>query len=444
MKTKRINLFYFAVVMLFMFASAKSYALNYTISFTASGAASTVGSVQVQNLTKGTTVTVPGGNTLTLTDVTTAVQGLSIGDNNCRIVQNSSNGSFDLSLNAAEAGEVNVNAYTIDGRKIVGVTKDLDVGRNSFELLLPKGLFVVRVSGKGINYSNKIINQTNAIQQAKIKYLNNSNAKQSAPQKSKSIPIQTTTMTYSSGDQLLYKGISGNYSTIVTDKPIASKTTNFEFIECKDADNNYYTVVKIGTQTWMAENLKTTKYRNGSYISTTSYSIAGEVTPKYQWPYNNYEGNVNSHGRLYTWYAATDLQNLTPIGWHLPSSTEWVILINYLIDNIMVYSDLTTGSKTTKSIASTINWDTNNCTTGTIGNDLTRNNSTGFTALASGYHNSQGKSNGTLSVCTAWWWSDVDAGSLYSNTTYLQKDIQGIAYLNAMKNFGCSIRCLKD
>jgi len=70
-----------------------------------------------------------------------------------------------------------------------------------------------------------------------------------------------------------------------------------------DIDGNVYHTVKIGAQTWMVENLKTTKYRNGDLIGTTTpvtKDISSESTPKYQWAYNGDEKNVSLYGRLYT------------------------------------------------------------------------------------------------------------------------------------------------
>ena len=83
----------------------------------------------------------------------------------------------------------------------------------------------------------------------------------------------------------------------------------------KDIDGNVYITVTIGTQVWMVENLKTTKYRNGDLIGTTTPAtkdITNETTPKYQWAYNGNESNVDIYGRLYTWYAVTDSRNICP------------------------------------------------------------------------------------------------------------------------------------
>ncbi len=100
----------------------------------------------------------------------------------------------------------------------------------------------------------------------------------------------------------------------------------------KDIDGNTYKIVSIGTQIWMAENLKTTKYNDGSYISdgTRKRNYSNENNPKYYFNYDDDIQNVTTYGRLYTWFVANDSIGICPKGWHLPSDAEWNILINYL------------------------------------------------------------------------------------------------------------------
>jgi hypothetical protein len=107
----------------------------------------------------------------------------------------------------------------------------------------------------------------------------------------------------------------------------------------EDADGNIYQTIGIGSQIWMAENLKTTRYRNGDLIGTTTPStldISGETAPKYQWAYDGDESNVVNYGRLYTWYTVTESRNVCPIEWHVPSDSEWAILTDYILNNVMV------------------------------------------------------------------------------------------------------------
>ncbi len=121
----------------------------------------------------------------------------------------------------------------------------------------------------------------------------------------------------------------------------------------------------------MAENLKTTKYRNGDEIgTTTNTSILNYVTSKFQWTYNGDENNAAKYGRLYTLYTVADTRNIAPEGWHITSNAEWTTLENFLIANGYNY-DSTPYNRIAKALTSTTDWSTFTGL-GTIGNDLTK------------------------------------------------------------------------
>jgi len=139
-----------------------------------------------------------------------------------------------------------------------------------------------------------------------------------------------------------------------------------------DNDGNSYHVVKIGNQTWMTENLKTTKYNDGSSIPfiADGYQWIGSVEGGYSW-YNNDQSNKNIYGALYNWFAVTT-GKLAPKGWHIPSKTE----INTLAINLGGYS--VAGSKLKEY--GNLHWYSEN-------KDAT--NFSGFTALPGGYRSSE-------------------------------------------------------
>jgi uncharacterized protein (TIGR02145 family) len=117
---------------------------------------------------------------------------------------------------------------------------------------------------------------------------------------------------------------------------------NFTLTSCKkhhttpaattvtDADGNVYQTVQIGTQTWTTENLKTTKYNDGTPIVNVTDGVAWSnlLTPAYCW-YNNDVTNKATFGALYNYYAATD-PKIAPAGWHVPTEAEWQTLVDYL------------------------------------------------------------------------------------------------------------------
>ena len=98
-----------------------------------------------------------------------------------------------------------------------------------------------------------------------------------------------------------------------------------------DLDGNVYKTITIGTQVWMVENLKTTKYGNGDAIpnATANASWSLLYTGAYCW-YNNDAANKDITGGLYNWLAVADSRNIAPEGWHVPTEAEWAIQTDYL------------------------------------------------------------------------------------------------------------------
>ncbi len=105
------------------------------------------------------------------------------------------------------------------------------------------------------------------------------------------------------------------------------KKSNEEPSEIKDGDGNVYTSVKIGTQTWLSENLKTTKFNDGTPIPlvTDNNEWKNLATPGYCWYGNDEATHKNVYGALYNWHAVST-GKLCPKGWHVPSSDEIDVL----------------------------------------------------------------------------------------------------------------------
>ena len=115
-------------------------------------------------------------------------------------------------------------------------------------------------------------------------------------------------------------------------------TIHMFFSGCKqegtvaDIDGNVYRTITIGKQEWMAENLRTTQYRNGTpivNITDMDEWDANESTGAWAY-YDNDESMDTVYGKLYNWYAVTDSQGLCPQDWHVPSGDEWNVLTDYL------------------------------------------------------------------------------------------------------------------
>jgi uncharacterized protein (TIGR02145 family) len=211
-----------------------------------------------------------------------------------------------------------------------------------------------------------------------------------------------------------------------------------------DIDGNIYNTITLGTQTWMKENLKTTRYSNGDSIGTTipaTLDISSESTPRYQWAYNGNVSNVATYGRLFTWYAITDSRNVCPTDWKIPSDTDWTVLTNYLINNGYGYGG--SGNDIGKSTASTSLWNTNPIA-GNIGNDQLSNNSSGFAAFPGGGRLDNG-SFVYMGMMAGWWSSSQN---IYNTTKAWGRDVyydSSTVYRGFVsKKLAFSIRCISD
>ena len=196
-----------------------------------------------------------------------------------------------------------------------------------------------------------------------------------------------------------------------------------------DIDGNIYNTVTIGTQTWIKENLKTTRYNNGVTIPTTSLPVNNDPTILYQWAYDQDTNNINTYGRLYTWNVASSNDKVCPLGWKVPNNADWNTLKSFL------GGDSIAGGKM-KEIGIT-HW---------LATDSSVDNSSGFTGLGSG---SRGNPSGFNHLGTIGsFWSSTPFGTIGSfprgNVYSLRSHNNTFASSVAVANNGKAIRCIKD
>ena len=410
-------------VSLFIFSiSLNVYAFDNPISFSATGAATTIESVQVRNLNTGVTVTVPAGYMLLITDVT-AVSQLNATDEDLHFYSNPANGNTSFSFYSAEAGLTRINVFSIDGQKIAGINQFLPQGRNSFQLSLARGAYAIQVSGNGYRYTAKTICKSTSHGNTSIVYTGNEKSVVNTPQKMKANGAFTP-LSCSWGDRLLCKAVSGNYSSIVTAFPFNTTSINFNFLVCQDADLNNYTTVTIGQQTWMAENLRTTKYRNADPIPGITNNTAWVALSTGGWrDYNNDVSNGTKYGHLYNWYAVNNPLNIAPAGWHVPTDTEWSQLADFL-GGAAVSGD---------KLKSTTDWFSTNSGV---------SNESGFTALPGGICNGAGAFNSI--GMTGIWWTASQNTNLNAWDWILDYNAATITRNYGDFINGLSVRCIKD
>jgi uncharacterized protein (TIGR02145 family) len=195
-----------------------------------------------------------------------------------------------------------------------------------------------------------------------------------------------------------------------------------------DADGNIYHTVTIGTQVWMVENLKTTKYNDGTAIPLVTDGEAwGKLTtPGYCW-YNNDAATFKAtYGALYNWYAV-NTGKLCPTGWHVPTDAEWTKLTTFLGGN-----GIAEGGKLKET--GTSHWKSPN--TGAT-------NVKGFTALPGGYRGGYGVAFYNVGSY-GYWWSSTESRSYSAWRREMGYDESDVSSNDGNKEAGCSVRCIRD
>lgn len=205
-----------------------------------------------------------------------------------------------------------------------------------------------------------------------------------------------------------------------------------------DVDGNIYHTVTIENQTWMIENLQTTRFNDSTAIPMVSDSAAWAtlITPGYCW-YNNSDTlpKAKSYGALYNWYAV-NTSKLAPKGWHIPSNKEWTTLQANVSKYYYISGSLS------KILAAKTDWKTTTSNL-SVGNDLSKNNSSGFAALPAGYRDSTTAHFKMINNQAVWWCTDVNTAKTarYISMVYNLTTIE-----RAYKPYQCgfSVRCVKD
>ena len=422
---------------LFILAISCSLSINaqdYLITFAGAGTSSSVDNVKVENLTAGTSITLKGTDILhltgTITDIKTPENGQTV---KMKIYPNPMIDNSTVEIFPPAAGDAIISIYNISGKLLTQVHGYLENDWHEFKLSgIKNGLYLISVKGNNYQFSGKLLcdGQSNGIMSIEKV----SNSVQTFDDQTSKIDhkgVQTIVdMSYSTGDRLKLTGISTKYTTIIVDIPSTSKLVTFTFIDCTDGDGNNYPVIQIGTgksasQIWMAENLKTTKFKDGTTpipIVTDNAAWKALCTSAYCW-YNNEISNKITYGALYNWFTVKT-GNLCPTGWHVPTDAEWTTLTDRL-GGLDVAGGKLKGTGTAQ-------W---------ISPNKGATNETGFTALPGGYRTLIGFD--AIGYCCKLW-SATEYNTNYAKVRYLSNMDSNVYRDNFNKKFGLSVRCIKD
>lgn len=381
-----------------MFEIIISHAQDYQISFTGSGQSNTIDSIMVQNLTQDTYLTLGGNDVLHLVG-TVGISDL-YDNRNLNVYPNPMVESSIIEFSNSTTGRICIEIFNEQGVLIKNKNSKITNGKQRFEILnLNTGIYTVSVSAIDWKYTAKLISLGKNTGNTTIEHRCTNN--ESMFKKDLQVKKDLVQMQYNNGEIILFIGYASDYSRVTTLLPTQSQVVDFEFIPCVDGDGNNYSVVTIGTQTWMAENL--------------NYE-----TEESSW-YNNSATNGDIYGRLYTWDAA---MIACPSGWNLPNNEEWTILRSYCGGM----------NEAGRELKSTNGWNNN-------GNGT---NSSGFSALPAGWWSTYSGSFSRIGELSNMW-SSSDVGVPHYMHSWMLHDSNDM-FIDAEyhRTRGQSVRCIKN
>ncbi len=209
-----------------------------------------------------------------------------------------------------------------------------------------------------------------------------------------------------------------------TDAGVLS-TCNTMFGTITDIDGNIYPTVLIGNQLWMADNLRTATYANGEPIANVTNNNVWIFSSSGAWcNYDNNVANETVYGKLYNWLTTVDPRGLCPAGWHVPTDAEWTILTDYL-------GGLSLAGGKMKSVSGWA-WPNTGAT-----------NESGFSGLPGGFRFGNGSGDDGIDAY-GYWWSSSGLSAAFSYFRSLSCCIDDAYRSSQDKQFGFSVRCVKD
>ena len=344
-----------------------------------------------------------------------------------------------LKLTIAQRSAVEVSIFDLNGKLLSTVCQAMDAGSHC--IALPQhgaGIYLYKVKAG----NNEFVLKGNAVGVTTFGSSQGSSSQSLKKQAKVTAAINDIIAATKTG-YLNYQCVQYNFDTTgIVIKMIVSAGT------VTDTDGNVYQTVRIGNQAWTAENLRVARYNDGTAITKEPDSTAWDnmyknnlTTPAYCYYKNTINADtIKKWGALYNWYAV-DTKKLAPAGWHVPSDAEWDTLQYYLIANGFTWDGTTDTSgnrKIAKSLAAKTTW-TTNATMGAIGNDLTMNNRSGFSALPGGRRERDGTFS--LQSYSGQWWSATERFGTYSRSLFYGSDV---LYREYTTGCGFSVRLVRD
>jgi len=345
-----------------------------------------------------------------------------------------------MTVTIAERSAVEIATFDLTGKALSNVRQTMEAGVHT--VALPKrsaGVYLYKVkssNGELLLKGNSVGGATSGSGVTAQGLSSNSLAKQAKAAVAINDVIAATKTGY-----LNYRCVQYNSDTTgIQIKMIASAGT------LTDTDGNVYQTVRIGNQIWTVENLRVTKYNDGSSIplDTSIATWGNATTPMFCYFSNTTNADsIKKYGALYNWYAV-DTKKLALAGWHVPTDSEWEVMQSYLVMHGYNYDGTTdtSNNEIAMALAAQTDWEAYPAVASSPGNNLANNNSSGFSALPGGYR----ISNGTFGFqgYFGYWWSATEnlaSGAWERGLAYVSGDF---GRLISDKNCGFSVRLVRD
>jgi uncharacterized protein (TIGR02145 family) len=346
-----------------------------------------------------------------------------------------------ISFKVEKPVEVRVEALDIDGK--VAVANGQVISAEEHSIILPRfsnGMHTHRITIKDQEYS--FMDRSSMPPHRGT----DSSGQGRAPGKQPGAGARIDdALIFSKTGYLLYRlpvGRSDTSAIMITMAPVTTGTL-------RDADGNSYRTMRFGHQEWTIENLKTTKYNDGTPITYVRDSatwlniyLTGSSTPAYG-IYGGDSPQMAKYGLFYNWYAV-HTGKLAPKGWRVPTDADWDSLQNYLIAGGFNYDGTIKGNRIAKSMATGGDW-CSSTLEGAIGNDRSKNNASGFSALPGGLRHWGGSYYSLFEEqILTYLWSSTEYDSVRAWHRYLDCNKSFFDRLFHHKNTGFPVRVVRD
>ena len=319
------------------------YSQDYFINFAAIGDTTSLNTVKVVNLKTFDTVTINSNDVLHLVYWPVGIKNHSNKDNQMTIYPNPmTDMGSTVKFNSSVSGNTTINIFDMLGKVLYKRDMNTLSGENTFMISgLSYGSYILKISGTNYSYTSKLLS-VGYHDGVRVDYVSNTPTTNHLTNHLKSTSNEVE-MTYTTGNILQYKGISGKYSSYIMDIPTGSKTVTFHIYKCVDADGRSYSTIRgkklvpaglhgksatTDTIVWMAENLNV-----GTQVTMGHGQSNNDTIEKHC--YDDDTTNCTTYGGLYQWdemmkYTTMNgTQGICPDGWHIPTNSEFM---NYILN----------------------------------------------------------------------------------------------------------------